>query len=58
MKQPRSWTGFLTQLCQAWCQFTCLVPPLSAQAFLIEHANQTEFVGNRTECALLVMLKK
>ena len=29
-----------------------------AQAFLVEHdANAVEFVGNRTECALLMMLR-
>ena len=27
------------------------------QAFLIEKDGKTEFVGNRTECALLVLLK-
>ena len=31
---------------------------LAAQAFLIEHdANAVEFMGNRTECALLMMLR-
>ena len=30
----------------------------TAQAFLIEHdANAVEFVGNRTECALLMLLR-
>ncbi len=31
---------------------------LTAQAFLIEHnANAVEFMGNRTECALLMLLR-
>lgn len=35
----------------------CIAPRL--QAFLIEHDKDTiEFVGNRTECALLMMLRK
>jgi Ca2+-transporting ATPase len=31
---------------------------LNGKAFLIQHGDLTEFVGNRTECALLVLAKK
>lgn len=31
---------------------------LNSKAFLIEEEAQTQFVGNRTECALLVLAKK
>ena len=32
---------------------------LNTQAFLVEHDKDTiEFVGNRTECALLMMMRK
>jgi magnesium-transporting ATPase (P-type) len=36
----------------------CAEPGAGTQAFLIEHdANAVEFVGNRTECALLMLLR-
>lgn len=31
---------------------------LNGKAFLIEHGDLLEFVGNRTECALLVLARK
>lgn len=31
---------------------------LNGKAFLIEHGDILEFVGNRTECALLVLARK
>jgi Ca2+-transporting ATPase len=31
---------------------------LNGKAFLIEHGELLEFVGNRTECALLVLARK
>ena len=37
---------------------TPLTPPLPPQAFRIEHeGREPEFVGNRTECALLILLR-
>jgi hypothetical protein len=49
---------FLQELRPELMQELSLNACLNGKAFLIEHGDILEFVGNRTECALLVLARK
>lgn len=49
---------FLQELRPELLQELSLNACLNGNAFLVQHGDLTEFVGNRTECALLVLAKK
>lgn len=53
-----SWHLLLQELRPDLLQELSLNACLNGKAFLIEHGELLEFVGNRTECALLVLARK
>lgn len=53
-----AWLCGLQELRPELLQELSLNACLNGKAFLIQHGDLTEFVGNRTECALLVLAKK